>query len=152
MFAERPEGCYLGDCPTLFDVREIYGREEMRLWLSTHLNYVCVCLGRAFVSSGALQEYVNTLCLSYSYLKLTEWMLFFVRLRSGRYGKIYGDLSPDYCTDALKMFLRERNAELDKYERQLSRAYRPDRSGCVTYQEYLRMKEAGELNEIASEK
>ena len=155
-FAEHPEGCYLGSAPSLIDLKFIYGKEQMRLWLATQLNHACMCLGRAFVGSDIpknpiMTEYVNSLCINYSALKLTEWMLFFFRLRSGRYGKIYGDLTPDYMADALKMFLMERNNDLDMYERKLKQSTKEESKNCCTYEEYLRMKEAGEIEYIASE-
>lgn len=151
-FAEHPEGCYLGTSPCLVDIKHLYGKEQMRMWLASQLNHACMFLGKAFVGSDIprnpiLTEYVNSLCINYPGLKVTEWMLFFFRMRSGRYGKIYGDLTPDYCSDAMKVFMKERNYDLEMYEKMLKKSTKEENKDCCTYEEYLRMKEAGEIEE-----
>ena len=94
-----------------------------------------------------MTEFVKSLCVNYPGILLSEWMLFFFRMRSGRYGKIYGDLTPDYVMDAMKIFLRERNGEIDMYLRRMQYNNREIKTDAVTYDEYLRMKEAGEIEE-----
>ena len=162
-FAEHPEGCYLGSSPVLIDIKHIYGKAQMREWLAAQFGYAITCFGKAFVGHELIErdkqtgeiikpnpiivEYINSLCINYSGIKLSEWMLFLFRFRCGRYGKVYGDLTPDYCNDAIKAFLKERNGEIDVYERRLKSKERKNEKQAVTYDEYLRMKEAGEIEE-----
>lgn len=147
----HPEGCYLADTPTLPDLRDLYGKDQAVSWLNAQFTYTCNCLGHAFVggSEEAMRSYLLSLLAGYTYLKASEWMLFFSRLASGQYGRIYGDITPDYMTEALRQFLRQRNGEIDRYERQLRERMESTlrREGAVTYEQYRRMLEAGFLGD-----
>ena len=149
--AEHPERCYLNDTPTLIDLRDLYGRKETCTWVKTHITYVCNILGHAFSggSDTALTSYATHLMSTYTWLKASEWMLFFSRLAAGQYGRIYGDITPDYMTDALRQFLRQRNGEIDHYERQMRQKQdnEPRREGAVSYDTYRRMLEGGFLGD-----
>lgn len=149
--ADHPEGCYLADTPCVADIRDIYGRERAFSWLQTLITYACNCLGRAFVSGSdtAMRAYLAHLTASCAYLKASEILLFFQRLAAGSYGRIYGDITPDYLTEAMRQFLRQRNAELDLYQRRLDEKVRTQlrREGTVTYEQYRRMLEAGFLGD-----
>lgn len=149
--ADHPEGCYLADTPCVADLRELYGRERTFSWLQTILTYACNCLGHAFVggSDTAMRTYLAHLTASCAYLKASEMLLFFQRLAAGIYGRIYGDITPDYLTDAMRQFLRQRNAELDYYNRQLADKMTTQirREGTVNYEQYRRMLEEGYLGD-----
>ena len=71
-------------------------------------------------------------------------MLFFVRFKSGRYGKFYGSVDPLVITTSVRDFINERTFAYEQHDREVrSRREKEERKKAITYEEYLRRKESG---------
>lgn len=78
----------------------------------------------------------------YYFLKLSELMLFFQRLKYGDYGEMYGCVDAVRILRALRSFMVERNViieRLEQEEREKKRA--SEKKNAISYEEHLRRKE-----------
>ena len=101
--------CFFGDYPTLRELKA-YGERFASAWLVPqlyNLSEFCGCKDK--LTGTSLEECAFTIATEFSYLKVTELMLFFHKFKSGSYGKFYGSVDPLVITTALRTFLQERN-------------------------------------------
>jgi hypothetical protein len=64
----------------------------------------------------------------FGFLKASEVMLFFYRLKAGRYGHFYGSIDPMVIMETLRnRFMPERAAVIDEAEREERRRERDER-------------------------
>ena len=68
------------------------------------------------LSNDLIEELSELIINRYHYLKLTEVMLFFFRLKNSDYEDFYGEVSTMTITRSLKTFLRDRNIAHEKYD------------------------------------
>ena len=90
------------------------------------------------------KELSRLILVEYPYLKVTELLLFFHRLKCGRYGRFYGMVDALFITSALVQFMEERRAETKRYLAAREKEEKPEKktvSGGISYQEYLLLKE-----------
>ena len=139
------ERAYLGEAPPVSAVRACYGEQTVIVWFCVQLEHINAFAGaRDKMPVDCQQELARLLLAEYGYLKVTEFMLFFHRLKCGRYGCFYGVVDAMFITAALLLFAAERRSELSHYEmlhRERAREEAARRQpGCVTYEEYLEWK------------
>lgn len=148
------ERCYNGDAPTLKRVEITYGKKVAITWLELQLrDFEEFTNIEDKLSIEKRTELAKVILCSYYYLKVTEVMLFFVRLKSGRYGKLYNHIDTIFITTSIRAFLSERNNEMDNYiqkqkERRKTKA-NGEKQGLLTYEEYkakLNQNNNGENN------
>ena len=137
--------CFFGDYPTLIDVRIAYGENVPIAWLVPQLyNLSEYCGCRDKLEGKPLEECAFVIASEYSYLKVSELMLFFVRFKSGRYGKFYGSVDPLVITTSVRDFINERTFAYEQHDREVrSQREKEERKKAITYEEYLRRKESG---------
>lgn len=111
--------CIMGRFPTLAEVRKAYGSKAPEVWLIPQLDNLSEYCGvKEKLNKPQMRQLAYTIATEFSYLKVSELMLFFHRFKSGRYGRFYGSVDPLVITRALRDFIPERNSAIDIYERE----------------------------------
>lgn len=118
----------LGYSPTLAVLSQAYGEELATGWLKAQLLQVNDFVGaKAKLSDMQLNEVSLQILLEFDYLTTLELILFFARLRSGRYEDFYGSIDPMRILKSLDTFCADRRAELDaEYRRKLAEQRQKD--------------------------
>ena len=111
------EECFFGDYPTLAHINRSYGEMSAAMWLVPQLYDLSEYSGcKGNMSQRQYEQCASVIATEFSYLKVSEIMLFFVRFKSGRYGRFYGNVDPLVITTSIRVFLTERMYELDIHE------------------------------------
>ena len=133
--ARHPERTYTGTAPTLATVAIV--------WICIQLENVNLFAGVKEKMPVSRQKELSALILTeYPFLKASEMLLFFHRLKCGRYGRFYGSVDALTITTSLLQFMDERRKESVRYRQPDTAApatTTPSSSG-ITYEEYLRLK------------
>jgi hypothetical protein len=117
-FASRKEKAITGDYPTLTDIRIAYGERFTEQWLTAQIADAALFAGARNLNKYQQQNLARLLSVEYHYLKVTELLVFFYRLKLGCYGRFYVNVDPMMITCALREFKRERNELIGIYEQQ----------------------------------
>ena len=89
------------------------------MWLVPQLyNLSEYCGCREKLQGTPLEECASVIAMEFYYLTVTELMLFFHWFKTGRYGRFYGSVDPLVITTSIREFIRERNTEIDRHERE----------------------------------
>ena len=133
--------CITGQYPTLAEVRRDYGTSVPTAWLVPQLQDLSwYCGVRDKLNARQLEECAYVIASDFSYLKVSELMLFFHRFKSGRYGKFYGTVDPLVICQALREFVKERNVEIDRIEAEERQRKREEHAKtAVSWEEYCTM-------------
>lgn len=118
-YTDKPLMAFKHDAPTLGLLATTYGKDAPVSWLVPEIKSVsefCGCKDK--FTKEQLRETSTLISTAYPWLKVSELLLFFGRLKLGRYGKFYGCLDPMVITTALQDFLQERNVYLAKIDQQ----------------------------------
>ena len=135
------------EAPTLAWLNAHCDNEAAVAWLIPQLTDLAVFSNsQKVLDDYQVESLASVIANSYGYLRLTELMMFFQDFKSGKYGRFYSSVSPLSITSALRQFVVERNELLSLYEaRRASERRRREEQQAVTYEEYLAMKQRGEL-------
>lgn len=113
-FARYPTKCLLGDCPTIADMKQIWGGRFAEIWLANQVRDLAEYAGTdKKLDTLQLEEVARMAAQEFYYFKLSEFMLFFAHFKAGRYGKFYGNVDPLVIAEALQKFKQWRNGTLD---------------------------------------
>lgn len=117
--AENPDRAYFGNAPTLMTLRCAYHDGAATMWLLPQLYDLGEYCGvKDRLDKGQLKQLAQIVTQEFSFLKVTEVMLFLYRLKAGCYGHFYGSIDPMVIMTALRHnFMRERADAIDKHER-----------------------------------
>lgn len=116
------ESCFMGNFPTLAELKKEYNSKMPVAWLIPQLqNLSWYCGVKDKLNGKQLEECAYVIASQYSYLKVSELMLFFSRFKAGRYGKFYGNVDPLVITTSLRDFIDERNTTIDRYDNEQRR-------------------------------
>lgn len=142
--ARHPARAYTGTAPTLQTVSRGYGEPTAIVWICFLLEDINLFAGVKDKLPVERQKALAALILTeYSNLKATELLLFFHRMKCGRYGRFYGSVDALTISSALLQFMDERRKEKPRYlsahKAEPPRA--PEPSGGITYDEYLVLKQ-----------
>lgn len=144
--ARNEARAYLGTAPTLEVVSEGYGWQTAIVWLCIQIENLNNFTGVREKMPVARQKDLAALILAeYPNLKASEVLLFFHRLKCGRYGRFYGMVDALFITSSLLQFMEQRRTDLIRYKEEQARvrkeALPPADSGkCITREEYLEQK------------
>lgn len=144
MAARYTERAYFGTAPSLETVGAGYGEQTAIVWICIELENINLFAGvKDKMPVNRQQELSRLILAEYPYLKVTELLLFFHRLKCGRYGRFYGMVDALFIASALVQFMDERRTEVKRYETARKKEEKPEKesSGGITYQEYLLLKE-----------
>lgn len=110
---------FTGTAPTLTTVKAGYGDKITIMWIMAQLeNLNTFCGVKEKATFEQLEEFAKLITVNYSYLKITELMLFFAKFKLGQYGTFYGVVDPIVVTSALLKFMDERLILLNKFEKE----------------------------------
>lgn len=130
--------CFYGNYPTLYDVSKSFSRNTPVIWLITQLydlSEYCGCKDK--LDAQQLEQCAQLIADNYTYLKITELMLFFYRFKLARYGRFYGSVDPMLIMEALNKFVQERNEAYFKHDQQQQEERdRKARINSITWEEY----------------
>ena len=145
MICGNSDVCFFGEHPTLAELNRAYGEETAFAWLIpqlTNLSEYCGC--REKLQGKQLENCADVIAMEFYFLKVSELMLFFHRFKTGRYGRFYGSVDPLIITTSLREFIVERAVAYEKHDQEeRERRAAEHRRRAITYDEYLRRKEAG---------
>lgn len=143
---------YKGVAPILAAVIEGYGQETATVWLCIHLESVNLFAGvRQKMPVERQKELALLICSEYPRLRVSELLLFFHRLKCGRYGRFYGAVDALFITSALLLFMDERRndlARIAQIEEERKAAAPVVSSTAITYAEHLERKRQREEQEL----
>lgn len=150
--ARYVERAYRGKAPQLATVSAGYGEPVAVVWLCIQIENVNLFAGvKEKMAVERQKELAGLILTEYGYLKATELLLFFHRLKCGHYGRFYGAVDALFIASALLIFLDERRKDLARYreddERRRKRTETSSASSCpaatgsITYEEYLLLKQ-----------
>jgi len=145
--AREWEKAYTGKAPTLATVSLGYNEETAIVWLCLQLEDLNLFAGVKEKMPVSRQRELSKLIISeYTHLKVSELLLFFHRLKCGRYGRFYGSVDALFISSALLQFTDEGRQDLKRLAEQqerLRQTLTPSSNG-ITYAEYLALKEQEE--------
>lgn len=102
--------CYFGCYPTLEELNATYSSKTAQAWLVPQLVDLSEYCGvKEKFTTNQLSQCSDIIASDYSYLKVSEIMLFLARFKRCCYGRFYGSVDPLVVIEALKEFCRERN-------------------------------------------
>lgn len=146
-----PERCVNGSAPTLAVVNRDYGELVAVDWLTIELNDYQNFLGVKEESKATLEiicELSRMILGRYYFLKLSELMLFFQKLKYGDYGEMYGCVDAVRILRALRLFMSERSAIINRIEEEGREKRREaERKNAISYEEYIARKKR-EMSDI----
>ncbi|MCC8144550.1 MAG: hypothetical protein LUD02_04625 [Tannerellaceae bacterium] len=90
------------------------------------------------------KELAALILAEYPVLKVSELLLFFHRLKCGRYGRFYGSVDALFISSALLSFTDEHKKELYRIKSEQQRDRQPQPTAThrgITYEEYLQLKQ-----------
>ena len=130
--------------PTMTVMDLAYGENAAAIWLTSQLTDLGLYAGvNGTLTERQYMQLAWMIVSEFGFLKATELMLFFYRMKSGRYGHFYGSIDPMVIMETLrKRFMPERAAVIDKAEseqRRLEREQMP--KGALKPDEIRRLKE-----------
>lgn len=138
------DDCFFGDYPSLFCLGVGYGDNAPVMWLIPQLyNLSEFCGCREKLQGAPLEECARLISMEFSFLKVSELMLFFHRFKAGLYGRFYGSIDPLLLMTALRSFLRDRAYAIDRKEQEEREHQREEeRKRSISWNEYCRIKHA----------
>lgn len=116
--AEHVDRALFGTAPTLMTLRRAYHDEAATMWLLPQLYDLGEYCGvRDKMDKNQMTQLARIIVTEFSYLKVSEIMLFLHRFKAGRYGRFYGAIDPLVIVSALRHdFMNERAAAIEKRE------------------------------------
>lgn len=132
------EKCYFGDFPTLLTLSKQHQKATPIAWLVAQLLDVsefCGCKGK--LDDYQLKQCAMLIFREYGYLKVSELMLFFVRMKTGYYGEFYGAVDPMRIMSGLRKFAVDRGNAIFIHEGELAqKAIERGKVGAMTWEQY----------------
>ena len=140
---------YTGTAPTLTTVSSGYGEQTAILWLCIQLENINNFAGAKEKMTVPRQKELSKLILTeYAYLKVSELLLFFYRLKCGRYGRFYSSVDALFISAALLLFIPERKKDLNRIQaeqqKQVQEEYKQPATPTMSCDEYLQWKKSQE--------
>lgn len=139
--------CYTSEkAPSMKQLELVYGNDAAESWLEIQLQDLSEFAGcKDKLTTRQLEQTAKMICANYGWLNAAEIQLFFARFKAGMYGKFYGVVDPLKIMDAVKDFLKQRNLELDLYEREKAAIEASNREKIIDgYNEYKKLKKLAE--------
>lgn len=132
--------CYFGNYPTLGELNGTYTPNTAQAWLVPQLVDLSEYCGvKEKFTTNQLNQCSDIIANDYSYLKVSEIMLFFARLKRCCYGRFYGSIDPLIIIEALKKFCRERGEEYEKYYKEEDeRRYKESLKKACSWEDYVK--------------
>lgn len=115
--ANNLERVYFGKAPSIANIASVYNYELYVSWFMVQIdNLNDYCKVKEKMQNIEAEQLANIVYANYPYLKASEILLFFFRLKSGVYGTFYGSIDPQKISVALIEFLKQRLVEMRNIE------------------------------------
>jgi hypothetical protein len=138
--------CYQSKTPTLKTISETFGNDIAIGWLAIQLHDLSEFSGtKDKLSIEQIDQTAKVIYMFFNNLKPEELMLFFLRFKSGEYGKFYGAVDGLSITEKLREFIDQRNAkcvqiyeEQEKQERK--KRIEESEKNAMTYSDWVKSR------------
>lgn len=111
---------YKGEAPNLGVLGKAFGANIPVAWLIAQLRDLSEFAGvRDKLDGERARRLAEVIVYTWPHFTVTELMLFFMRFKSGRYGRFYGSVDPIVITDALHKYAAERIDERARIDHDL---------------------------------
>ena len=138
--------CYLSVTPTLNTIAESFGSNVVVTWIAIQLHDLSEFSGvKEKLSIDQIDQTAKVIKQFFGGLKPEELMLFFLKFKSGAYGKFYGAIDGMTITEKLREFLSEKNTKLQQTAEEQNSIERKQRCeeaehNAITYSEWLKSR------------
>ena len=150
VYAAMPLKRCIDTAPSIQEVGRQYGTHIVKAWISALIMNLCEFCGlKVTANSEQMNSVAGIVMKEFGWLNAKELLVFFYRQKTGRYLTFYHTFDGSILLRSLRVFINERMAaarqlEEDRRKEELNRRS----SKCVSYDEYRRMLEAGELDHL----
>lgn len=103
-----------GETPTLAAINQVYGLETSLGVLSSWIVQLCDYVGKGAMTDLQIEEVAILMIRTAYWFKLGEIAIFFMMLKSGEYGKLYGNLNPMWIMEQFQDFKNQRVEKLER--------------------------------------
>ena len=137
-FVKNELACYFGDFPTLDNLNTAYTSTTAQQCIVFHLTDLSEFVGaKEKLNNFQMRQLADIIVMKYSFLRITELMLFCFNFKLGKYAEFYGTVDPLAIMKSLREFMRERNVAIYNYEQKVAALKaEQDKLNAITYKEY----------------
>lgn len=137
-FVKNELACYFGDFPTLDNLNTAYTSTTAQQCIVFHLTDLSEFVGaKEKLNNFQMRQLADIIVMKYSFLRITELMLFCFNFKLGKYAEFYGTVDPLAIMKSLREFMRERNVAIYNYEQKVAALKaEQDKLTAITYNEY----------------
>ena len=147
--AKNTDRAFFGNAPTLGLLKKTYGDNMPVMFLLPQIYDLCEFTSAKKMSDGQATYLSEIIANEYGYLKASELLLFFYRLKAGHYGKFYGSVDPMAVMVALSEFLKEREQAYARHESEERQREREEWSkNTITLEEYCKRRGVKSFKEL----
>lgn len=150
VYAAMPLKQCIDTAPSIQEARRLHGTPIVNAWINALIMNLCEFCGMKVTPYSEQTKSVAGIIMNeFGWLNAKELLVFFYRQKTGRYLTFYHTFDGSILLRSLRVFINERMAaarqlEEDRRKEELNRRS----SKCVSYDEYRRMLEAGELDHL----
>jgi len=117
-FVRNERIAFMGEYPTLTDLRKAYGEGTDVQWLLPQIGSLVMFTGAKMMDEEQQRYLARIIATDYHFLKITELLIFFHKFAAGEYGKFYGSVDALTIMEGLRDFMNYRIYALQKYEQE----------------------------------
>lgn len=119
--AMHTERSLTSDVPTIRQLLYTYQIEHLQVWMMAHLEDLNEYVGaKNKLQITQMEALANMIIVKSDYLKASEILLFFYKLKAGDFGGFYGAVDAQKVGEYLNAFMHWRSLELDKVQNKLA--------------------------------
>ena len=137
-----------GDAPTIRQLLHTYQIAQLQVWMMAQLHDLNEYVGvKNKMETEQMKALASMIILKSEYLKASEILLFFYKLKAGDFGAFYGTVDPQKVGEYLNTFKSWRSQEIDKVNNKLAqeekeRKLKEWRKTGITREEYNKRRAA----------
>lgn len=130
--------------PSLSVVSSVYGPKVTQAWLEIQLRDLMEFVGvKDKMSPMQIMQTATIILTKYYYLKLSELMVFFMKMKSGEFGEFYGVVDPQKILSVFPQFLWWRGMMIEKVAKEEeARKEKLSMKDAITIEDWELMREA----------
>ena len=135
-----------GDAPTIRQLLHTYQMEHLQIWMMAHLEDLNEYVGvKSKMTTNQMKELASMIIVKSQFMKASEILLFFFKLKAGDFGGFYGAVDPHKVGEYFNVFMVWRSHKLDKINNRLAQEQRERKreewkTTGITREEYHELK------------
>ena len=136
-----------GDAPTIRQLLHTYQIDHLQLWMMAQLEDLNEYVGvKNKMETAQMKELANMIIVKSNYLKASEILLFFHKLKAGDFGGFFGVVDPQKVGEYLNAFKNWRSMELNKVQSKQAQERRERerkewQRTCMTREEFENLRQ-----------